>query len=317
MRILLILTLLSGFILSVNTYAQRILLSQGFENGPYTADSLPLKWAKVKVNGPGLCNTAPLADWRVRDSGTVFCQTNSSIPAYRSKAFNSLKSLSIPWSATSGSIADDWVFTDSLRIAGGDSLIFRVQLGTYFTGGGIYFLDSLQIWVCSGQTPASQISRLGTVASLPFASNGWQLKIYNLSAFSGQRIYIAFRYYMDVSFDGIMVNVDSVMIRNLSGPPVAIENNNNLIPAGFDLKQNYPNPFNPSTSIFYDLPGDEFVNITVYNSVGQQVAVLINEHKEAGAFEIKFDALNLPGGIYLCRMRAGDYTKSVKMSLIK
>jgi hypothetical protein len=122
---------------------------------------------------------------------------------------------------------------------------------------------------------------------------------------------------MDVSFDGIMVNVDSVMVRNLSGPPVAVEHNNVIIPAGFDLQQNYPNPFNPSTSISYDLPNGEFVNITVYNSLGQQVAVLVNEQKEAGSFDIIFDAAGIPCGIYICRMTAGEYTKSMKMSVVK
>src|SRR5689334_8477486 len=113
MKNLLLFLIAIFFVLGTNVYAQRVLLSEGFENGPYTVDSLPLKWAKVKVNGPGFCAVPPLADWRVRDSGKVFCGTNS-LTDFMTKAYgNTRKSLSIPWTATSGSIADDWVFTDS------------------------------------------------------------------------------------------------------------------------------------------------------------------------------------------------------------
>ncbi len=316
MKKLFLFLLAALFLYGSNTYSQRILLSQGFENGPYTADSLPLKWAKVKVNGPGGCVT-PAADWRVRDSGKAFCMTNT-LADFTSKAFgNTRKSLSIPWTATTGTLTDDWVFTDSLRILTGDSLIFWCQLGTWSGGTGTYYPDSLQVWVTTAQTPASQVARIGTVRSLASGQNFWQNIKYDLSAYNGQKIYVAFRYYMNVSVNGIMVNVDSVMVRNQNGPPVGISGNNGLLPDRFDLKQNYPNPFNPSTSIAYDLPKNEFVNITVYNSVGQEVKVLVNEQKAAGSYEIKFDASELPSGIYLYRIKAGDYTKSIKMSLIK
>lgn len=315
MKKLFFLLLTAMFVFGTNIYSQRILLSQGFENGPYTVDSLPLKWAKVKVNGPSFCTVPPIGDWRVRDSGKAFCGTNT-LPGFTSKAYLSHKSLSIPWTASGGTLTDDWVFTDSLRIVTGDSLVFWCQLGTWPDGQSTYYLDSLQIWVTTAQTPTTT-GYQGSVRSLPQATNVWQRFVFPLSAYNGQRVYVAFRYYMNTSVDGIMVNVDSVMIRNLSGPPVAIHNNNGLLPSKFDLRQNYPNPFNPSTSISYDLPKGEFVNITVYNAVGQQVAVLVNEQKEAGSYEIKFNASELPSGIYLYRIRAGDFSKSMKMSLIK
>lgn len=297
-------------------YSQRILLSQGFENGPYTSDSLPLRWFKQYEPGFAPTCTSPIADWRVRDSGKAFCGTNT-IPGFLTKSYQSRKSLNIPWTAGSATTCNYWVFTDSLRIATGDSLIFWVQLGTWPDGQATYYLDSLQIWVCSGQAYNTSIARLGTAVSLPSASNVWQQKIYGLSAYAGQRIYVAFRYWMITTVDGIMANVDSVMVRNLSGPPVAIHNNNSEVPSRFDLKQNYPNPFNPSTNISFDVAKDEFVNLTVYNSVGQEVAVLVNENRKAGTYDIKFDASGLPSGIYLYRLSAGSFTKSMKMSLIK
>jgi hypothetical protein len=95
--------------ISSQAYSQRILLSQGFENGPYTVDSLPLRWAKAFEIAPTCFS--PAADWRVRDSGKVFCGTNS-LPGFTTKAYLSRKSLSIPWTAGSSSFTNYWVFTD-------------------------------------------------------------------------------------------------------------------------------------------------------------------------------------------------------------
>jgi len=302
--------------LGTNVYAQRILLSQGFENPPYTADSLPLKWVKFKVNGPGSCTT-PAADWRIRDSGKAFCLTNT-LPDFTSKAYVSRKSLSIPWTATTGSITDDWVFTDSVRLVTGDSLKFWVQLGTWSGGSGTYYKDSLQIWITSVANPSGGTrTRIATVVSLPQGSNFWQFKTFDLSSFDGQLVYVGFRYYMNVSFDGIMVNLDSVFVGNLSGPPVGTPQVTQNVPARFDLKQNYPNPFNPATTIEYDLPKNEFVNLVIYNALGQEVAVLINENVNAGSHSVNFDASNLPSGIYVYKITAGEFTMTRKMSLVK
>jgi hypothetical protein len=297
-----------------DSFAQHILLSQGFENGPYTADSLPIRWAKFKVNGPGLCPNPPIADWRVRDSGKVFCAAGT-LPGYRSKAYNSKKSLSIPWTSTTGSVVDDWVFTDSVRIAYGDSLKFWIQLGTWPDGQSYYYKDSLQVWVSTVQNPVGGTkTKLGTIISLPQASNVWQFKTYNLSQFTGQKIFVAFRYYMNITIDGLMVNIDSVFIGNL-GP--ATGTSNNFIPSRCNLKQNYPNPFNSTSVIEYAMPKNEFVYLAVYNLLGQKVAVLVNQSVNAGTHLVNFDAINLPSGIYIYKITAGEFTMTRKLSVLK
>lgn len=85
----------------------------------------------------------------------------------------------------------------------------------------------------------------------------------------------------------------------------------------YNLEQNFPNPFNPSTDISFKLKESGNVKIEVFNTLGQSVSVLLDEFRTAGAYKIKFDASLLPSGIYLAKMTSGDFSKTIKMSLMK
>lgn len=87
--------------------------------------------------------------------------------------------------------------------------------------------------------------------------------------------------------------------------------------ASFELHQNYPNPFNPATVIRYELPELSNVSLKVYDVLGNEVANLINEEKEAGIYEVEFDAKNLASGIYLYKFQAGKFVKTQKMVLLR
>ena len=88
-------------------------------------------------------------------------------------------------------------------------------------------------------------------------------------------------------------------------------------PAEFALSQNYPNPFNPTTQISYSIPKDGFVSLKVYNSLGQQVASLVNGIVKSGTHEVTFNGANLASGVYYYRVEAGESIAVKKMMLIK
>ncbi|MEX2411986.1 MAG: T9SS type A sorting domain-containing protein [Candidatus Paceibacterota bacterium] len=92
---------------------------------------------------------------------------------------------------------------------------------------------------------------------------------------------------------------------------------NGHLPKEFALEQNYPNPFNPNTIIKYSIPEASKVSIVVYDLLGKKVAELVNSQKSAGHYTINFDASHLTSGIYIYQIRAGSFTNTKKMTLIK
>ena len=95
------------------------------------------------------------------------------------------------------------------------------------------------------------------------------------------------------------------------------------------LEQNYPNPFNPATTIKYQLGNDGFVNLKIFNALGEEVAELVNQYQKAGSYSVTFDAShsgtsesfrlarNLSSGVYVYQLTAGEYKENRKMLMIK
>ncbi len=88
-------------------------------------------------------------------------------------------------------------------------------------------------------------------------------------------------------------------------------------PSSFELYQNYPNPFNPSTSIQFSIPKSDNVTLKVYDILGREITTLINEYKQSGTYETKFNATNLASGIYFYTINSGSTFITKKMILIR
>jgi len=85
----------------------------------------------------------------------------------------------------------------------------------------------------------------------------------------------------------------------------------------FRLDENYPNPFNPTTTINYQINEKGFVNLKVYDIIGKEVAILVNETQNSGKYSVSFNASNLPSGVYIYSLRVNNFIKNNKMTLVK
>ena len=116
----------------------------------------------------------------------------------------------------------------------------------------------------------------------------------------------------------ITSDVDSTKFTTVKvGSPGIREEKDSLIPTQFMLSQNFPNPFNPTTEIGYALPRDTQVRLEVYNLLGQKVATLVDEYERAGYRSVHWDARGFASGVYLYRLKAGNFRAVKKLVVIK
>jgi len=89
------------------------------------------------------------------------------------------------------------------------------------------------------------------------------------------------------------------------------------IPTEYSLKQNYPNPFNPSTMVEYSIPAESKVILDIFNVQGELVEILVDNYQSEGVYKINWNPTNLTSGLYILRMRAGNFFSSRKLVLMK
>jgi hypothetical protein len=135
--------------------------------------------------------------------------------------------------------------------------------------------------------------------------------------------------YSFISKNGAQVNVNAVSSNPPNSGMISVDGTTyydglvssveqiNEIPNDFTLYQNYPNPFNPTTNIEYSIPEASFVDLKVYDVLGNEVATLVNEEQTAGVYKADFSGSDLASGLYIAKITAGNYTNTIKMSLLK
>jgi hypothetical protein len=121
-----------------------------------------------------------------------------------------------------------------------------------------------------------------------------------------------------ISFTGGEINL--FLAKLMFDSPVSVEDefqNNVSSVDEFVLMQNYPNPFNPATSLQYTIGSRQFVTIKIYDVLGNEISILVNEFKPAGTYQINFNASEQPSGIYFYQLTAGNFTATKKMIYLK
>ncbi|HLF13290.1 MAG TPA: T9SS type A sorting domain-containing protein [Bacteroidota bacterium] len=167
---------------------------------------------------------------------------------------------------------------------------------------------------------------VSTIGSIPGAIVTSSFYGYDAGYSSSETLEPGKGYWVKVSEAGQLVMTSSSTVP--ASNRIRIEDNGELpppppdvlnadVPDAYSLEQNYPNPFNPVSSISFVLPVAGQVTLTVFNMLGQEVAVLVNEVQGPGYKTVSFDASNLPSGVYTYRITAGTFTDVKKMLLIR
>ena len=185
-----------------------------------------------------------------------------------------------------------------------DSVISNLYVYELETGQ-LSFIDSIQGEYPTTQTWAKDNSKVAIGSQLSLWESYTSIQIY------------------DFTNDTIIVLSDSAEpLFWLGGQELGIKSNLGLTPSNYLLSQNFPNPFNPITTIRYELPEDSFVNVTIFDMLGNVVNNLINANQLSGYKSIQWNATNNQGepvsaGVYLYKIRAGDFVDTKKMILLK
>lgn len=111
--------------------------------------------------------------------------------------------------------------------------------------------------------------------------------------------------------------IDSFLCRNIPTGIDQFEEGSDTSFYQSNLFQNHPNPFNPNTFIKYTLPAGGNVSLKIYDSLGRDIFTLIDEYKQAGTYEVKFESDHLPSGIYFYKLQVGDFVETKKMVLLR
>ena len=299
------------FTFSAITFAQ-IKINEGFETSD--SDHLPIGWSKFNAASFPIYYSPIYSNWTVRDSGVWMPGLASAF----TNVHSGIKSCGVSWymgfdTAGGYHIAAGWLVTKKItNIQTTDIIRF------WGSGGSPTYGDSIQIWVnFIDSTPTNFTNQLASIYWPNGTTYGtWTQYQYSLAPFAGfPFLYVGFLYNTNqlASNNGFAVYLDDVF----AGNPNSINQIGTGVPTVFELGQNYPNPFNPVTNIKFDLPKSSNVKITIYNNLVQEIAIILNESKSAGFYEVKYDASSLSSGVYFYRIEAGTFVQTKKMMVLK
>ncbi len=152
------------------------------------------------------------------------------------------------------------------------------------------------------------------------SSGIWSNFFIPLAAYADYIVQIAFHFH-SINDGGGSIDVSSGwFIDDVKITPslVGVESNlNSKTPQSYQLSQNYPNPFNPSTIIQYAISIKQFVTLKIFDVLGKEVAILVNEEKPAGNYEVEFDGSGITSGVYFYKVQAGTFVETKKMIYLK
>jgi len=116
---------------------------------------------------------------------------------------------------------------------------------------------------------------------------------------------------------GYISGFNGIILKTTNGGEIGIKPISENIPTEFKLNQNYPNPFNPATNIEFDIPKSSYVKLNVYDILGKEITVLVDEFVRAGRYKVTLNAEKFTTGIYIYKLATENFIQTKKMILLK
>ncbi len=240
------------------------------------------------------------------------------------------------WKSTDNGTSWFHIGLDSLYVCSLAMQNGKLYAATY--GSGVFYLSSDSAWNHIASPAVGTIAAQGnawflqsTKYGLLVGFNNWGLGVYlynpidlkgpswkylGFSGKSPESVALDSAGYIYVGEQMGMYKSTETLEDIVLGPATHVIKNPGVAET-FTLSQNYPNPFNPSTNISFSLPKAAQTNLTVYNVLGQKVITLVEGFLQAGNYTYQFDASRLASGVYIYRLEAGNFVKTMKMVLMK
>jgi len=227
--------------------------------------------------------------------------------------------------------ATNWLFDQELPSTAARSVTWRKKgsrLQAYVLGDGSgnlfrFVVDDSVDAFPAGRTVNREVSAWKTIDWVGWRMLEWDMAKDTLGTWTGNGILegtirlhgFQLKYGQGSALRAGQITIDQIQVS--TEIPTSVEDRLSGIPDRFDLEQNYPNPFNPSTAISYQLAANSRVSLKVFDLLGREVAVLVNEDQLAGTYRAMWDAARLPSGVYFYRLTAGEYVQTRKMLLTR
>jgi photosystem II stability/assembly factor-like uncharacterized protein len=177
------------------------------------------------------------------------------------------------------------------------------QINDYTSRNNVFFVDSLNGWV--------SYSEFNKLMKTTNGGINW------VDRYIQNGTYIGSVYFVNKN-TGWVCGVNGTIFKTTTGgEPTGIVEINNEVPTSYSLLQNYPNPFNPATNIRYAISKSGMVKLVVFDVLGREVEILVNESLKPGTYESTFNGSNYPSGIYFYKIQTDDFAQTKRMILIK
>jgi photosystem II stability/assembly factor-like uncharacterized protein len=186
----------------------------------------------------------------------------------------------------------------------GDNWIAQ-SVDTSFDFGKVQFIDANIGWISGGGNSE------GIILHTTDGGNTWDTQ------FTGATVGLMSLYFTDPDTGWAVGNLGTIINTTIGGTGVFEDNGFTQNPLEFTMSQNIPNPFSQTTEIRFSIPHAEYITLKVYNIIGQDVATLVNNELNAGEYRVNFNANNLPNGIYLYRLTAGNQVLIKRCTILR